>query len=159
MSYTKAWSALRNIWYGLQLDDNDNLKVTPAGHGDGDKDLVYNAIAASVALADAPTIDLGGYEGLIEGREASDGVWVLAAYFATAHVDGTAPTTDDFIVPQVLRSLGYSGDGWTPYTIPGVSNAAPLSVEIPRHARYARIVPMLSSGATPAMSLWLARRT
>ena len=29
MGYTKAWSTLRGIWYGLQLDDNDNLKVNP----------------------------------------------------------------------------------------------------------------------------------
>ena len=54
MGYAKAWSTLRGIWYGLQLDDNDNLKVNPGALTQGD-------IVSTVKRDDLRTNNLVSY--------------------------------------------------------------------------------------------------
>ncbi len=59
----KAWSVIRDKWYGLQLDDDDNLKVAQGGLTEAlDKVSIHGSRLAPVLLETAHTIVTGATE-------------------------------------------------------------------------------------------------
>ena len=104
MGYMKAWSSLRNIWYGLQLDNNDRLKVASP---------VKGAPATAFALNNAQTasgvIDATGAIGIIidtAGVTWSSGTCIISLLGSVDNTTFKAVfTTNGSSVAQLIVSI------------------------------------------------------
>lgn len=93
MGYMKAWSALRNIWYGVQLDNNDNLKVASP---------VKGAPATAFTLSNPA----GATSGVIDARGA------IGIIIDASGLTWTAGTEYIKIIASVDNSVFADSWGW-----------------------------------------------